>query len=72
MLSSEMLPRVALARSSETPVPTRVTRLNVQEVMILYSHHRENLKSYMIGCFPEYYMHLLKFVNYYLNAMQTL
>jgi hypothetical protein len=33
-------------RSSETSVPTRATRRNIQEYTILHSHRRENLKSY--------------------------
>jgi hypothetical protein len=33
--------------SSETPVVTRVTWRNIPEDGILYSEHRENLKSYM-------------------------
>jgi hypothetical protein len=39
--------------SSETPVPTRVTRRNIAEEAILHSHRRENLKSYNI-IFPSY------------------
>jgi hypothetical protein len=34
-------------RSSETSVLTRVTRRNIQEDGILYSHRRGNLKSYI-------------------------
>jgi hypothetical protein len=33
--------------SSETSVPTKVTR-HVPEDAILHSHHRENLKSYTL------------------------
>jgi hypothetical protein len=35
-------------RSSETPVLIRATRRNIREDAILHSHHRENLKSYII------------------------
>jgi hypothetical protein len=34
--------------SSETSVPTRATRRNVPEDASLYSHRRENLKSYNV------------------------
>jgi hypothetical protein len=34
-------------RSSETSVLTRATWRNIQEDCILYSHRRENLKSYI-------------------------
>jgi hypothetical protein len=34
--------------SSETPVPTRVTRRNIPEDAVLHSHRREILKSYII------------------------
>jgi hypothetical protein len=35
--------------SSETSVLTRATRRNNPEDIILHSHRRENLKSYIIG-----------------------
>jgi hypothetical protein len=38
--------------SSETSIPTRGTRRNILEDVILYSHRRENLKSYMLLSFP--------------------
>jgi hypothetical protein len=41
-----MLRRVALVSSSETSAITRATRRNIREHAILYSHRRENLKSY--------------------------
>jgi hypothetical protein len=34
--------------SSETSVPTRVTRRHIPEDGILHSHRRENLKSYTV------------------------
>jgi hypothetical protein len=36
-------------RSSETSVPTRTTRREIQEDAILHSHRHENLKSYSIN-----------------------
>jgi hypothetical protein len=40
--------------SAETRVLTRVSRRNIPEYGILYSHRRENLKSYMFSfvCSP--------------------
>jgi hypothetical protein len=35
--------------SSETSVLTRATRRNNPEDIILHSHRRENLKSYILG-----------------------
>jgi hypothetical protein len=56
MMSSWMLRRVALVRidvseepgASETSALTRTTWRNIPEDTILHSHHRENLKSYML------------------------
>jgi hypothetical protein len=36
-------------RSSEMSVLTGATRRNIPEVAILHSHHRENLKSKILG-----------------------
>jgi hypothetical protein len=38
-------------RSSETSILTRSKRHNIPEYAILYSHRRENLKSYTTKCF---------------------
>jgi hypothetical protein len=40
-------------RSSETTVPTRATQRNISEDVILNSHRRQNLKSYIVYKYSE-------------------
>jgi hypothetical protein len=54
--------------SSETSFPTRVTRCNIPEDAILYSHRCENLKSYLVNARYHLIHSLLSFRLMFNNA----